>query len=94
MAVVSWAMNATLSLDLPAEALASAHMTLEDIRLELAILLFRQDRLSLGKAAELALLPVGVFQNHLSSRKIGPHYGAVDALEDAAVLAALPRQLT
>jgi hypothetical protein len=39
MAVVSWAMNATLSLDLPAEAIASAHMTLEDIRLELAILL-------------------------------------------------------
>ena len=84
-------MNATLSLDIPAEALASARMTLEDIRLELAILLFRLDRLSLGKAAEFALLPVGVFQNHLASRKVGPHYDVADALEDAAVLASLPR---
>jgi predicted HTH domain antitoxin len=84
-------MNSTLSLDIPADALASARMTLEDIRLELAILLFRLDRLSLGKAAEFALLPVGMFQNHLASRKVGPHYDVADALEDAASLAALPR---
>jgi predicted HTH domain antitoxin len=84
-------MNATLSLDIPAETLASARMTLEDIRLELAILLFRLDRLSLGKAAEFALLPVGAFQNHLASRRVGPHYDVADALEDAAVLASLPR---
>lgn len=84
-------MNATLSLDIPADALASARMSLEDVRLELAILLFRLDRLSLGKAAEFAQLPVGTFQNHLASRKIGPHYEVADALEDAAVLASLPR---
>ena len=84
-------MNSTLSLDIPADALASARMTLEDIRLELAILLFRLDRLSLGKAAEFALLPAGMFQNHLASRKVGPHYDVADALEDAATLAALPR---
>lgn len=85
------AMNATLSLDIPAEALASARMTLDDVRLELAISLFRLDRLSLGKAAEFALMPVGVFQFHLASRKMGPHYDVADALEDAAVLASLPR---
>ena len=83
-------MNATLSLDIPTDALASARMTLEDIRLELAILLFRTDRLSMGKAAEFSLLPVGVFQNHLASRKIGPHYEVADALEDANLLATLP----
>jgi predicted HTH domain antitoxin len=84
-------MNAILSLDIPAEALASARMTLEDIRLELAILLFRLDRLSMGKAAELAQLPVGVFQSQLAARKVGAHYGAEDALEDADTLAQLPR---
>lgn len=83
-------MNATLSLDIPTDALASARMTLEDVRLELAILLFRTDRLSMGKAAEFSLLPVGVFQNHLASRKIGPHYEVADALEDASLLATLP----
>ena len=83
-------MSATLSLDIPADALASARMTLEEIRLELAVLLFRTDRLSMGKAAELSMLPVGVFQNHLASRKIGPHYGVADAMEDADLLARLP----
>ncbi len=84
-------MNATVHLDIPADALASARMTLEDIRLELAILLFKLDRLSMGKAAEFAQLPAGVFQNHLAARRIGPHYDVEDALEDAAALAALAR---
>lgn len=84
-------MNATLSLDIPAEALASARMTLDDLRLELAILLFRLDRLSMGKAAEFAQLPVGVFQNQLAARKVGAHYDVDDALEDADTLAKLPR---
>ena len=83
-------MNATLSLDIPAEALTSARMTLDDVRLELAILLFRLDRLSLGKAAEFAQLPVGVFQSQLAVREVGSHYGVEDALEDAATLANLP----
>jgi predicted HTH domain antitoxin len=82
-------MNAMRQIDIPADTLASARMSLEDVRLELAILLFQQDRLSLGKAAEFALLPVGVFQSHLASRKLGPHYDVADALEDAAVLATL-----
>jgi predicted HTH domain antitoxin len=84
-------MNATLSLDIPADALASTRMTLDEIRLELAILLFQRDRLSMGKAAEFARLTIGVFQNHLSSRKVGPHYEVADALEDAATLASLTR---
>lgn len=84
-------MNAAFTLNVPAEVLASARMTLDDIRLELAITLFRLDRLSMGKSAEFAGLSVGAFQSLLASRKIGPHYDAADALEDAESLAALPR---
>ena len=84
-------MNGTVSLDIPADALASARMTLEDVRLELAILLFRLDRLSLGKAAEFAMVSVGEFQSQLATRKVGPHYGVDDALEDADALAKLAR---
>lgn len=84
-------MNTIMNLDIPADTLASARMSLDDVRLELAILLFQSDRPSLGKAAEFSLLPVGVFQSHLASRKIGPHYEVADALEDAAALASLPR---
>ncbi len=84
-------MNAAFTLNIPDEVLASARMTLDDIRLELAIALFRLDRLSMGKSAEFAGLSVGAFQSLLASRKIGPHYDAADALEDAEALAALPR---
>jgi predicted HTH domain antitoxin len=84
-------MNATMTLEVPLEILESARMTMEEIRLELAIALFRLDRLSMGKAAEFACLPVGTFQDHLATRQIGPHYGVEDALEDAKALAALMR---
>jgi len=84
-------MNATMTLEVPLEILESARMTMEEIRLELAIALFRLDRLSMGKAAEFACLRVGTFQDHLATRQIGPHYGVEDALEDAKALAALMR---
>jgi len=57
--------------------------------LELAIALFAANRLSLGKAAELAELPVAEFQMHLGTRHLGPHYGVDDAREDQETLAAL-----
>ena len=64
-------------------------MTVADAKLELAITLFAGNRLSLGKAAELAGLPVGEFQMHLGTRHLGPHYDTADALEDRQTLAAL-----
>jgi len=79
-------MNATLSLDLPSDLLQSARMTLDEVRLELAVTLFRLEKLSMGRAAELAGLPVADFQACLAARRIGPHYDEQDALEDAAFL--------
>ena len=84
-------MSATLSLEIPSDVLDSARMTLADAKLELAIALFAAQRLSLGKAAELAGLPVGEFQMHLGTRHLGPHYDADDAREDRETLVALRR---
>ncbi len=82
-------MTGSLTLEIPRDALESARMTVDEAKLELAIALFASDRLSLGKASELAGLSVGDFQMHLGARKIGPHYDADDAREDADTLAAL-----
>lgn len=82
-------MTKTLSLEIPSDALESARMTLQEARLELAIALFAGHRLSQGKAAELAQLPVAEFQMHLGTRHIGPHYDEADARQDAAMLAEL-----
>lgn len=82
-------MGSTLSLEIPGDVLQSARMTVPEAKLELAIALFAAGRLSLGKAAELADLPVAEFQMHLGTRHIGPHYDAADATEDHDTLGAL-----
>ena len=84
-------MSATLSLEIPRDVLESARMTLADAKVELAIALFAANRLSLGKAAELAGLPVAEFQMHLGTRHLGPHYDLDEAREDRETLAGLRR---
>ncbi len=79
-------MAATLSIEIPGDVLESARMTIPDAKLELAIALFAGQRLSMGKAAELAGIPVGQFQMHLGARNLGPHYEEQDALDDQAAL--------
>jgi predicted HTH domain antitoxin len=64
-------------------------MTIGDAKLELAIALFAAGRLSMGKAAELAALPVAEFQMQLGARHIGPHYAVADARADRETLARL-----
>ena len=82
-------MPATLNMEIPADVLESARMTVSEAKLELAIALFAAGRLSLGKAAELAGMPVAELQMHLGTRHLGPHYDAADAREDRETLAAL-----
>jgi predicted HTH domain antitoxin len=80
-------MPATLNFEVPADILESARMSVCEAKLELAVALFSKGRLSLGKAAELAAIPVGQFQLHLGAREIGAHYDVADALEDQELLA-------
>jgi predicted HTH domain antitoxin len=80
-------MNRMLNLEIPAEVLTAAHMSLDEVRVELAITLFRRERLSVGRAAELAKMPLGDFLTVLAARKIGPHMDADEAMRDAAMLA-------
>ena len=81
-------MSAVMTIELPADVMESARISSEEVRLEIAVALFRVERLSLGRAAELAGLSVQTFQEILCTRRIGPHYGVDDALEDARTLAA------
>ena len=82
-------MTATLTMEIPRDVLESARMNVSEAKLELAIALFAAGRLSMGKAAELAALPVAEFQLHLGTRHLGPHYDAADAREDVEMLTAL-----
>ena len=50
------------------------------------MLLYRQDRLTLVQAAEMAEMSPFAFQHLLASRGIGPHYDVKDFEEDLMTL--------
>jgi predicted HTH domain antitoxin len=56
------------TITVPNEFLLATRMTTEEIQLELAVSLFQQEKLSFGKARELAGLDFWTFQQILGSR--------------------------
>ena len=69
-----------MTFTLPDELLRSTNLTEAELRAELALALFQQERLTLGQAALLAELPQLDFQRLLASRQIPLHYG-IEAME-------------
>lgn len=78
-------------LELPPGFLEATHLTSDELRLELALTLFQQQRLSFGKARELAELSAAAFQQELGRRGIAPHYDVGEFDEDVATLRGLGR---
>lgn len=64
------------AMDLPAEQLQ------EEMRRELALALYAQDKLSGGQACELAGMDRRAFMQLLGERKIPRHYGREELEED------------
>ena len=84
-------MSAMLSLEVPQDVLESARMSAADLKTELALALYAQQRLSIGKARELAGISLWEFRQLLASRRIAPHYDDGDLAEDAKTLRELGR---
>jgi predicted HTH domain antitoxin len=77
------------SIEIPAEIVHSTRMTPEEMKRELALLLFQQGKLSFGKAREMADMTVWDFQQLLGQRKIPVHYDLQDYLADRHAIDAL-----
>ena len=71
---------------IPDATLYAAHLTAVELKQELAVLLFQQDRLTMMQAAELANMPSIQFQHLLASRCISPHYDVPEFEQDLATL--------
>jgi len=69
-------------LHVPQDILDSSRLTLSELKVEIAIYLYAQRRLSIGKARELAEMSLWEFRQLLATRRISPHYDEVD-LESA-----------
>jgi predicted HTH domain antitoxin len=58
---------------------------------ELAVYLYSQGRLSVGKARQLAGMSLWEFRQLLASRRIAPHYDETDLDQDITTLHELGR---
>lgn len=68
------------------DILQAAHTTADELKQEIAVMLFSRDRLTLVQAAEVAEMSPFSFQHLLASREIGPHYDVDDFEEDLETL--------
>ncbi len=84
-------MRALNTLEISQDILDSAKLTVNDLKLEIAVSLYAQGRLSVGKARELAGMSLWEFRQLLASRRISPHYNVDDFEEDLTTLRELGR---
>ncbi|MFO7682681.1 MAG: UPF0175 family protein [Chloroflexota bacterium] len=79
-------MTASAQIEISPDILHATRMTAAELRLELALTLFQQGKLSFGKARQMADMDFWTFQQVLGSRKIAPHYDVADYEEDLDTL--------
>lgn len=77
------------TIDIPDTVLQATRMTPAELKIELAITLFQQEKLSFGKARELAGMDFWTFQQLLGSRGIRPHYDVAELEADLETLKSL-----
>ncbi len=83
--------DAIATLEIPQDVLDAAQMNTHDLWRELALTLYAQNRLSLGKARELAGLSLWEFRQWLGLRRIEAHYDSDDLQDDIETLRTLGR---
>lgn len=77
-------------MEIPAELVLAAGLDADNVSAEttrlLALELYREDKVSLGRAAELCHLPTERFMEFAARHNIPLHYGADDLEEDRRTL--------
>ncbi len=77
-----------MSLVISDEIVKASGLSEDELLLELVLLLFQQDKISLGKAAELLKVPQIRFQRLIADRNICVHYDVAELQEDIEHLTA------
>lgn len=75
-----------MNITIPDEILHSAQLSEADIKLELAISLYQQRKISTGQARHLAGMHLLEFRREISSREICVNYDVEDFEADIATL--------
>ncbi|MDY7013516.1 MAG: UPF0175 family protein [Cyanobacteriota bacterium] len=77
-----------MSLIIPDEFLQTARISETALKLEIAILLFQQEKITLGTASQFAEMNQLEFQRTLGRRQIPSHYGVEEFRQDLRTLEA------
>jgi predicted HTH domain antitoxin len=76
----------SVNLELPSELVSIARLDQGDVSQEaaklIALELFREDKVSLGRAAELCHTPIEVFMQFAGEHAVPLHYGTAELEED------------
>ena len=79
-------MSKSLTLEIPGDVADALHLPelekVQRLRLELAVSLYSQSMLGLGKTAQLAGVSRGEMNRVLAERKVPMHYGQEELAED------------
>lgn len=75
-------MVASAVIEIPRYLLQASRTTPDELKIEIALQLYQQRRLSIGHARELAGMSLWEFRQLLASRRISPHYDIADLDED------------
>ena len=81
-----------MTLTIPDEALAGVPLTPDQARVELAVGLFADGRVTLARGARIAGQTHLAFQKELARRHIALHYGVADFEQDLATLRTMDAQ--
>lgn len=81
----------TVTLEIPEDVLVATRLTKAELKVELAVHLFEQGILSLGKARQVAGMDVLKFMRLISARDITIHYDVTEYEEDLDTLKRLRR---
>jgi predicted HTH domain antitoxin len=79
-------LSSTVHIEIPQDVLDSARLTVDQLLVELAVHLYEQSRLSVGKAHELAGLSLWEFRQLLGFRQVAPHFALDDLAQDLETL--------
>jgi predicted HTH domain antitoxin len=80
-----------MSITIDDEMLATTRMTEQEMRQEIAVMLFAKTKLTLAQASRFAGMKQMAFQHLLASREIPVHYDVKDFEEDIKTLRELGR---
>jgi predicted HTH domain antitoxin len=83
--------NLAMSVAIPDEIIAATRMTEAEMKLEIAVMLFQKEKLTLAQASRFAGMNRIAFQHLLASRQIPVHYDVEDFEQDIKTLREMGR---